>query len=675
MKENDINSINDEINNSINISNTISSASIDKIDFFLKEKENSKSLIKLNKEIEIEKENEKENENEFEENNDIDLEEIKLGSKIICPEDNCFLNAIISINPILFEVKSNCGIHERKLDIINYAEKSGKAKQEKECCEVCKKTIKEIIKNKINLNKCYCGKNICESCNEKHLKEEEDLENHVMVDFKFKDYSCCCNKGLKKYSNYCIDCKKNICVLCNKAHKEHKVKKFSELFKLSKEEKKEFKNKIDEQKLKIEKVKNIIDTWLKRTKRILDIYKKKLELYWELNTIMLNKYDISKNYYEEIKNIEYIRDDFDNHFLELLKSENNFTKQNDIILKLLNNENKKQKVNDNLNIENENIKFEIEKLFRNDFKGNIGNICELKKEKFLIINIRKDKKEELYIYKISENNVYDQIYFISQIEGGKIISLTELKSGNLLILQKKYFKIIKISNTKKEINIIQNQKLEIEEFIQITELINGNLASIIFIPNELNNIITIWEKNLISDLYEKKVEKLSNKKPIFIKEINNYSFLVYFPEEISIYSSKTIQEIQKLSRINKAETIKDIILINEDIIFLIYKDGLMIYSLLLKKSSKYYILNYNLNFITNFPNSNNIFLTNYSEGNNFGLIPLMYDSFIQKITLGDVIKSNHSKEITIIKFLSSDELVTVSLDQTLKYWKIKKKKL
>ena len=51
---------------------------------------------------------------------DVELIDIKLGSKIICPEDNCFLNAIISINPILFEVKSNCGIHERKLDIIKH---------------------------------------------------------------------------------------------------------------------------------------------------------------------------------------------------------------------------------------------------------------------------------------------------------------------------------------------------------------------------------------------------------------------------------------------------------------------------------------------------------------------------------------------------------------------------
>ena len=56
---------------------------------------------------------------DFKTRTDINLEEIKLGSEIICPVDNCFLNAIISINPILFEVKSNCGKHERKLEIIS----------------------------------------------------------------------------------------------------------------------------------------------------------------------------------------------------------------------------------------------------------------------------------------------------------------------------------------------------------------------------------------------------------------------------------------------------------------------------------------------------------------------------------------------------------------------------
>ena len=58
------------------------------------------------------------NEEEKEEENNINLEELKLGKKIICPEENCFSNAIISIDPVSFKVKSDCGKHKRKLNII-----------------------------------------------------------------------------------------------------------------------------------------------------------------------------------------------------------------------------------------------------------------------------------------------------------------------------------------------------------------------------------------------------------------------------------------------------------------------------------------------------------------------------------------------------------------------------
>ena len=497
-----------------------------------------------------------------------------------------------------------------------------------------------------------------------------------MVKFQFKDFSCCCNKEHKKYTSFCIDCKKNLCILCNKTHKKHNVQKFSDLYKLSKEEKKELKNKIDEQKQKIEKIKIILDTWLKRTAIIIEKYKKKLELYWELNNIIFNRYDISKNYYEEIKNIENIRNDFDNQFLELLKSENDCKKQNDIILKILNNENQKQKLYEkSKKNENENIKIEMKTFHKINTLGNIENICELKKENFFVINARNNNEDIVYIFKKSENKIDDQIFIGSIIEGGKIMSLTELKNGNLLIVQKKCFKIIKILKEKKEIKIIQNRKLGNEEFIQIIELINGYLVSIIYIANEVNYRIELWDKNLMEDLYESKEKHLPNKKPIFLKEINKDSFLVYFYEGMSIYSSKKCQEIIQLTRINKPQIIKDIISINEDIIFIIYHDSIMIYNLLLNKNSNYYKLGFNVHFICKIPNSNNSFLTNYIKNNNFGLIPLIYDSFNQKINLGEQIKTNHEKEITNVKFLSSEELITVSLDKSLKFWKIKKKNI
>ena len=197
------------------------------------------------------------------------------------------------------------------------------------------------------------------------------------------------------------------------------------------------------------------------------------------------------------------------------------------------------------------------------------------------------------------------------------------------------------------------------------------MASISFNSNGGNNII-LWEKNLLNDLYEKQVEIEDHpiKKPIFIMEINKDSFLVYFVDGIiSIYSSKKNKQLYKLNKIN-INGIKNIIPINEEIILLIYSNGVMIYNLSLKKNSKFFTFNYNLNDVCSL--SNNIFLANFTQERNFGLIPLIYDSFLQKIVLGDNLLDIHINEISKIILLSSGELVTASKDKFMKIWKIKK---
>ena len=281
MKEN-INSDNESEENN-NISNNS-----EVIDFFLKEKEPSKSLIKEER-ISIEKEEEEEEQEQ--EEIEINLEEVQLGSKIICPEDNCFLNAIIDIEPITFKIRSICGEnHKKKMKILNFAAKAGKLKEEKESCFICNTTYKDLEEKKNKLYRCYCGKNICENCKKNHLKEK-DLENHNMVEFSKKDYSCCCKKSNKKFICFCFDCNKNLCILCNEEHKGHIIKNFNELFQLTKEEKKGMKKKLEKQKEKIDKIKIILDNWLIRTKKCLENYKKNLDLYWEINNIIFNKYN------------------------------------------------------------------------------------------------------------------------------------------------------------------------------------------------------------------------------------------------------------------------------------------------------------------------------------------------------------------------------------------------
>jgi WD40 repeat protein len=655
------------------------------IDFSLKEKIFFNSYIK--------DENNNIDENEID--NNINLEEIKIGSRIICPEENCFQNTILSIEPYSFEIKSDCGKHINKMSIIKYVENSGAAKEEKECCSVCNTTYKDILQNNKKLYKCYCGRNVCETCKNGHLSGKNEKE-HNSIEFDKKDYICCCSKDFKKYLVFCINCKKNICILCNNKHKDHKLKKFSELYKLGKEEKKEIKQKLDEQKEKIEKIKKIIDNWMIKTQKFFDIYKKKLELYWEINNLIFNKYDVSKNYYEEIKNIENIRFDFDSKLLDLLDSENDFKKQNEIFVKILNEDyvddiNKNNEINNNNEInKNNKYEYQLDNLFEKQYGEMIvNNICELKKDKLLIVNVSgKNKKEELYVYSQSELNIYNQEVFNKPIDGGHIISISELKNGNILIVQNNNFKIAKIEKETKIINIIQDKNIEPEIFKQIIELINGNLASISYIPNQ-DNYIIIWEKNLMYDEYERKKINHIDELPHYLMELNKISFLVYFEnEKLSIFNSKTNEEIKKLPKIKTINTEKpsykvfNMIRINENIIMFVYPNGVLLYNLLLKRYTKIFALNYIVKDICYLPNDKEAFFINYFESKknqrkatvkSFGLIPLIYDLFLQKVKLGNEILDIHRSDIKCVKLLSNNYLITGSSDNFMKIWKITKK--
>ena len=156
---------------------------------------------------------------------------IEVSKKIRCPIENFFENCIIMINPYFFDVSFDCGKHNGKLDIIKYIQESGISKDDKEQCFKCKLTYEKIKQDEDNkiLYKCYCGINICKKCKKNHLEDNlKDKNAHNMIDFKYKDYKCCCSNKGKKYNSFCLTCKKNLCQLCNENHKKGMKKKISE---------------------------------------------------------------------------------------------------------------------------------------------------------------------------------------------------------------------------------------------------------------------------------------------------------------------------------------------------------------------------------------------------------------------------------------------------------------
>ena len=110
---------------------------------------------------------------------DINDAKLKIGSRILCPDEKCFLNSIVFINPNTFEVNSDCGKHKNQMDIINYIKNSGLLKEEKEKCNECKKKIKFFKENKIRIYKCLCGKNVCENCKKKHSENNSVIPHNM----------------------------------------------------------------------------------------------------------------------------------------------------------------------------------------------------------------------------------------------------------------------------------------------------------------------------------------------------------------------------------------------------------------------------------------------------------------------------------------------------------------
>ena len=119
----------------------------------------------------------------------------------------------------------------------------------------------------------------------------------------------------------------------------------------------------------------------------------------------------------------------------------------------------------------------------------------------------------------------------------------------------------------------------------------------------------------------------------------------------------------------------NMIRINENIIIFVYRNGFLIYNLLLNEY-KAYTFKYIIKDICQIPNENKSFFINFikktENASHFGLIPIIYNEFSQKIELGNEILDIHNNEITCIKLLSNNNVITSSPKDSMKIWKINK---
>jgi hypothetical protein len=266
----------------------------------------------------------------------------------------------------------------------------------------------------------------------------------------------------------------------------------------------------------------------------------------------------------------------------------------------------------------------------------------------------------------------------SLIENEEILSISELRNGNLLILEKKQFKIYEIDEDGL-LNQYTMQTVKADDstnFIHMIELTNGYLISISKKINtnerdqnqeETYNNIILWKKNLMSGEYEK-ARSIKIDKAIDLLEIDKNTVLVYCSDhQIYLYDSNNYE--RKLLRTIRADNInfKKMYKITNNVIIAIYNEFVLILDLTRISCillSKFY------DDVCYVPNSNNSFIATHSQLSGFDIIN--YDILEQKINCINIQNNILRDTINSIFSLSNGDIITCSSD-TIKIWKIVRK--
>ena len=169
-------------------------------------------------------------------------------------------------------------------------------------CFICKKNN--------NLNNFFCGKCynfLCHNCQGNH---EKDFGHQVISIQNINTY---CSFHNKKYIYFCYDCNKNCCELCHSVeNKNHKIKRFQDIFNDFKKEEKSInyiKNEIHNQLKILTEFKSRYKEDLKylENKEVIDGYFEEYISYFrkllKLKEKLISKYNYNSNNYYNIMNV------------------------------------------------------------------------------------------------------------------------------------------------------------------------------------------------------------------------------------------------------------------------------------------------------------------------------------------------------------------------------------
>ena len=223
-----------------------------------------------------------------------------ISKQCICP--TCSEIAKISFQDYKINLLCRLG-HEYKLLIPKYKE-TQKIDQSKIICDVCKNNNK-IITFQNMFHRCNtCKINICPLCVSKHAKI------HNIINYDDKNFIC--EEHSEFYNSYCKSCQKNLCIECEKFHRNHKIETYGNIV----PDKNKLKQDLEEYKTIIEKFNESIKVTINKLKQLVD----NMNILYEIYEDMVNNYinSKSKRNYEIISNINEFRLN-DNNFIKIMQ--------------------------------------------------------------------------------------------------------------------------------------------------------------------------------------------------------------------------------------------------------------------------------------------------------------------------------------------------------------------
>ena len=398
----------------------------------------------------------------------------KISNEIICPK--CGENICIDIqNFKLFF--SDCK-NGHNINNISFSEffKNQFIDINKIKCDICKIRNKGDSFDQKFFYCLECKSNLCLLCNSIHN------ETHKIVKYEQKNYYC--KKHFSNYVKYCDQCKKNMCIQCEKEHKTHKTFYFGDLL-IDKE------NYINE----INSLKKIMDKFQDDINSIINLlinFSENINCYYKIADNIIKNYNLENLNFLVLKNITTFSDYNQIILRDLNKfiNEKNLSKKFDYLTEFIQN---KEKEKDEFLIENM-----IEKKYLN-FNSEITTLIPLNNQKDLAVCFLKGSLSVFDIKTLEEKltfyptkctildiiNLDDNIVCISCWD--KIIRVIEFQNNNT-----EYKLIQELKGHKDNINCLK-KVIYFKDAISFCSSANDGTI-ILWKYNKLNKVINLFGK-------------------------------------------------------------------------------------------------------------------------------------------------------------------------------------